>query len=214
MVLACKIFEVRGEGDIPGKLRAVRREREEEGIKLLQSVEDVRMDGKALRAVYREDYLIHLNHRGQRIAQPVTREVPLVFYGSFLIVFDNKSRANQIANMLSKELFISLGKIVEAKVGASVLQRLAEESNSKVIFFDDIDIPDIKKLSLYGQSLKDTELYSEYLKHGKPWYVVFSLNNRVVGLTRNCVVTMFSRMTFDEFMSYVLEDILSLISGH
>ena len=136
-----------------------------------------------------------------------------MFYGSFLIVFDNKSRANQIANMLSKELFISLGKIVEARVGASVVQRLAEESNSKVIFFDDIDIPDIKKLSLYGQSLKDTELYSEYLKHGKPWYVVFSLNNRVVGLTRNCVVTMFSRMNFDEFMSYVLEDILSLISN-
>jgi hypothetical protein len=213
MVLACKIFEVKEEGEIPGKLKTVHREREEEGIKLLQSVDDVRMDGEAIRAVYREDYLIHIIHRGQRIAQPATREVPLVFHGPFLIVFDKKNRANQIANMISKELFISLGKIVEARVGADVLQRLAEESNSKVIFFDDIDIPDIKKLSLYGQSLKDTELYTEYLKHGKPWYVVFSLNNRVAGLTRNCVVTMFSRMDFEDFVSYVIEEILPLISG-
>lgn len=211
MVLACKIFRVNEEGEIAGKLKTVHREVEEEGIKLVQSIEDVRKDGKAIRAVYREDYLIHINHRGQRIAQPATRDVSIIFYGSFLIVFEKKSRANQIANMLSKELFISLGKIVEARVGAEVLQNLAEESNSKVIFFDDIDIPDIKKLSLYGQSLRDTELYAEYLKHGKPWYVVFSLNNRVVGLTRNCVVTMFSRADFDSFVDYVITEIIPLI---
>jgi len=212
MVLACKIFSVKGEGEIAGKLKTFHRETEEEGIKLVQSVEEVRVDKDTIRAIYREDYLIHVNHRGQIIAQPATRDVPIVFHNDFLVVFDKKSRANQIANTLSKELFIELGKIVEARIGANVLQKLAEESNSKVIFFDDIDIPDITKLSIYGQSLKETPLYTEYLKHGKPWYVVFSLNNRVVGLTRNCVVTMFSRMTFEDFVNYVINDVLPLIT--
>lgn len=212
MVLACKIFELRERGEIAGKLKSVHRETEEEGIKLVQSVEDVKVEGDLIRATYREDYLVHINHRGQRIAQPATRDAPVLFYKNFLVVFEKKGRSNQIANMLSKELFISMGRIVEARIGADVLQKLAEESNSKVIFFDDIDIPDIKKLSLYGQSLKDTELYAEYLKHGKPWYVVFSLNNRVVGLTRNCVVTMFSRMDFEDFVSYVINEVIPIIS--
>jgi hypothetical protein len=33
----------------------------------------------------------------------------------------------------------------------------------------------------------------------------------VVGITRNCVVTLFSKSTTDELVDYVLEDLLTLI---
>jgi len=59
----------------------------------------------------------------------------------------------------------------------------------------------------------DTELYHDYLEHGEIWYVVFEVQKRgiVVGITRNCVVTLFSKSTIEEFMDYILEDILKLI---
>ena len=215
MVLASKVFVVNGEGEIIPKLKAIHRERDEGGITLSETVEEIKAEGKIVRAIYREDYLVHLSHRGKNTAQPVTRNVPIVFLErkgkTFLIVFEKKGRANQIASMLSKELFIEQDRIVEARIGADRLQSFAENGNGKVIFFDDVDIPSINKLSLYGQSLKETNLFAEYLKHGKPWYVVFTLGSYTVGITRNCTITMFSRMDFDGFVDYLLGEIIPVI---
>jgi hypothetical protein len=92
------------------------------------------------------------------------------------------------------------------------------ESNpqaSKLIWFDDVDIPGVDKLCLAGTDIADSELYQEYLKHGKIWYVVFEAQKRgiVVGITRNCVVTLFSKSTTGEFIGYILEDLLELIES-
>ncbi|NIM04510.1 MAG: hypothetical protein GTN65_02575, partial [Armatimonadetes bacterium] len=66
---------------------------------------------------------------------------------------------------------------------------------------------------LAGSDIADTELYREYLEHGKIWYVVFESQKRgiVVGITRNCVVTLFSKSTIEEFMDYIEKDLLRLI---
>ena len=90
------------------------------------------------------------------------------------------------------------------------------ESNpqaTKLIWFDQVDIPGVEKLCLAGSDIADTELYQEYLKHGKIWYVVFEVQRRglVVGISRNSVVTLFSKSTIADFIKYVQEDILKLI---
>ena len=218
MVLASKIFLITEENDpanIIAKLKVLKREREEDGFKLFDSIENITEEGGIIKATYFQDYLIPIKHHGQVTPQPATSEVPVVFYSykrrTFLIVLEKKSRANRIANMLSKELFIDMGKIVEPGIDAETLRSFAEKGNGKVIFFDNVDIPDINKLSLYGESLKDTSLYNEYLKHGKPWYIVFSSGELAVGLTRNCVVTMFSKATRDQFLEYILDSIIPLI---
>jgi hypothetical protein len=82
-----------------------------------------------------------------------------------------------------------------------------------LIWFDDVDIPSVDKLCLAGSSLADTKLYQEYLQHGTIWYVVFEVQRReiVVGITRNCVVTLFSKSTVDDFINYLLDDLIPLI---
>jgi len=91
------------------------------------------------------------------------------------------------------------------------------ESNpraTKVIYFDNVDIPDVGKLALYGSSLADSSLYQEYLDHGNIWYAVFEIEERgiVVGATRNSVIVLFSKLETQEFIDFILEDILPLVS--
>jgi hypothetical protein len=77
-----------------------------------------------------------------------------------------------------------------------------------------MDLPSINKLSLYGASLGNTTLYSDYLTHGKLWYIVLksSKTGYVMGVTRNCVVTGFSKMDMSEFSSFIRGEILPLIT--
>ena len=86
---------------------------------------------------------------------------------------------------------------------------------TKILFFDDIDLPNISKLSLYGEGLGATKLYNDYLGHGKIWYAVVKSQRYgyVVGVTRNCVVTVFSRTELPDFKGYVRNEILPLISS-
>ena len=86
--------------------------------------------------------------------------------------------------------------------------------DSKIVFYDDFDLPNITKLSLYGAELGTTSLYSDYLTHGKLWYIVFKSKKcgYVVGLTRNSVVTAFSRMELPEFKTFIKDQVFPLVA--
>jgi len=45
------------------------------------------------------------------------------------------------------------------------------------------------------------------------WYIVFTVagTNRVMGLTRNCVITSFTRMPESEFVEYIDEIVIPMI---
>jgi len=126
-----------------------------------------------------------------------------------------KLLSNHVANKLSEALFGVVGAITEVRIPDETLQQLHEANPqaTRLIWFDDVDIPSVDKLCLAGQSLADTGLYKDYIEHGRIWYVVFSVQKRgvTVGITRSCVVTLFSKSTSEEFVNYVTEDLLDLI---
>ena len=116
---------------------------------------------------------------------------------------------------MSKILFINIGSIIEAKISSETLRSFHEANpeDTKVIFFDNIDIPNIEKLSLYGSQLLNTNLYNEYLSHGNIWYIVFKSKRFgiIVGITRDCVITCFSKIEPKEFINYIKEEVFPLI---
>jgi hypothetical protein len=126
-----------------------------------------------------------------------------------------KLLTNYVANKLSKVLFITPHAIVETSIPHDRLTTLHESNPqaTRLIWFDQVDIPGVEKLCLAGSALADTDLYRDYLKHGQLWYVVFEAQKQgiTVGITRNSVVTLFSRTTIEEFTKYILEDVLGLI---
>jgi hypothetical protein len=157
---------------------------------------------------------------------PVTEEAPFWIKpfdkNTYLIVMApsvargvRKLLTSHVANKLSDIIFLKPWSIREARLTNETLKELHESNPqaTKLIWFDDVDIPSVDKLCLAGSSLADTKLYQEYLQHSKIWYVVFAVQRRqiVVGITRNCVITLFSKSTVDDFINYILEDLISLI---
>lgn len=234
MVLPVKIFEIKEEASIQsvvGKLKDFREEelyQTEDGkkINLVTEVLDLKMDGDMISGVLSRDFMRKRFYRRKLDEVPVTEESPFwikPFKGRiFMIVLApsvargvKKLLTNFVANKLSKVLFITPHVIVEVKLPHATLRELHESNPqaTKLIWFDQVDIPGVEKLCLAGSDLVDTKLYHDYLEHGKIWYVVFEVQKRgiVVGITRNCVVTLFSRSSVEDLIDYILEDILVLI---
>ena len=234
MVLPAKVFEIKEEADIEviaGKLKRFREEelyttKEKEKITLVTEILDLKKDGDSLSGVFSRDFMRQRLYKRELVETPVTEEAPfwikpfrkrlfLIVQGPSVARGVKKLLTNSVANKLSKVLFITPHAVVETRISHETLKDLHESTPqaTKLIWFDQVDIPGVEKLCLAGPSIVDTELYRDYMKHGQIWYVVFEAQKRgiVTGITRNTVITSFSKSSTEEFMNYILEDLLKLI---
>jgi hypothetical protein len=171
-----------------------------------------------VRGVYSHDYVIHVFHRGKVAPLPRTVEAIFCFAQrggmTFLTVVEKKRIANFIANKLSEILFEKMGNIVEARIPPETLKEfhLKNPEDTKITFFDNVDIPNVNKLSLYGPDLINTSLFEDYCKHGDLWYVVARSKSYgyVVGLTRDASVTIFNLTDKERYLEYVTKEIYPL----
>jgi len=226
MVLAGKVFRLRENltlSDISARLKGFRREEtydeEPVHVKLLTEISGLSMKGNLVQGIFAQDMITYVVHHGERMPTPRTVETSFAFVEQknrvLLVVMERKFVANNIANRLCEILFVTSGYITEASIPPEVLKRFHEENpeNSKVIFFDEVDIPNVNKLSLYGSGLMNTALYNDYCSHGKIWYIVMTSrkHGNIVGITRNAVVTIFNRVDKAEFLSYIIDEVFPLI---
>ncbi|MEM4363529.1 MAG: hypothetical protein QXT90_05755 [Candidatus Caldarchaeum sp.] len=226
LVLSAKIFEVKQPTsleEIAAKLKDFKVSENEKHadreFELITNVTDLDMKNEILYGVFSRDKVVYINQRGQ--LTPVLKTIQAIIFfrevGNrvFLTVVQNKHFANYVATVLSHHLFLNYRSIVEARIPPENLQRYHEANPeaTKVIFFDSLDYPGVDKVALYGESLISTGKYEEYLAHGKIWYLVFSVkgSNAVLGVTRNCVVVTFSRMSEAKFIQYILDNVFPLI---
>jgi len=229
-----KIFEIKEKADLGLMVWKLKDFREEESyqtekgetIDLVTEILDLQQKEDSIAGVFSKDFVRRRYYRRKLVEAPVTEESPFWIKRFkervFLIVLApsvargvKKLLTSHIANNLSKVLFITSKAIVKVKILHETLKKLHESNPqaTKLIWFDEVDIPGVEKLCLAGSDLADTNLYRDYLEHGKIWYVVFEAQKRgiVVGISRSCVVTLFSKSTVEEFIDYILEDLVMLI---
>jgi len=171
-----------------------------------------------LRGVYSHDYVFHVFHRGKVAPLPRTVEALFSFAhqvdNTFLTIVEKKRVANFIANKLSEILFEKMGGIVEARIPPETLRTFHSKNpeDTKITFFDNVDIPNVNKLSLYGPDLISTSLFEDYCKHGDLWYVVARSKEYgyVVGITRDASVTIFNLTEKERYLEYVAKEIYPL----
>jgi len=225
LVSAGKVFRLREKiepQNITAKLKNFRREEnfDEEPLhtKLVTEIHSLVLRENMLEGVYAEDKVFYASFRGERTPVPRTIEVPFAFVKNrettLLIVVERKLVANNIANRLSEVLFTTSGYITEVKITPEALRDFHEKNpeNTKVIFFNDVDLPNISKLSIYGSELLNTALYNDYCSHGNIWYIVVtSKSGNTIGITRNVVVTIFNNIDEKGFLNYVINDVFPLI---
>lgn len=233
MVIPIKIFEIKGEmrpeamyQKLDGYQDTVPYESDEGPGELFTQVIDLEREDEYIKGALSKDFLRERYYHGEMVDTPTTEEAPFWITPyedrKFLIVSApsvargvKKLLTGHVANELSQILYGEQGIIVEGEIPHETLKEL-HESNPKatnLIWFDNVDIPDVDKLCLSGSGLADTELYRNYLSHGQIWYVVFEVQKHgiVVGITRNCVVALFSKSELEEFIDFAKENILELI---
>ena len=234
MVLPAKVFEIKEKVDPALMLWKLKDFREEElcktevgqSVSLVTEILDLKSKEGLVEGVFSRDFLRRRFYRRSLVETPVTEEAPFWIMSSkkktFLVVTApsvsrgvKKLLTNYVANKLSKILFINSQMILEVRIPHETLKELHESNPqaTRLIWFDEVDIPGVEKLCLAGSDIVDTKLYHDYLEHGKIWYVVFQAQKRgiMVGVTRNCVVTLFSKSTIQEFINYIIEDFLKLV---
>jgi hypothetical protein len=226
MVVAGKIFKLAEPlaiAEIAAKLDGYRTEETyEEGdynFPIVSEVAGLLPKGRTVTGVYSHDYVLHVFHRGKEAPLPRTVEALFSFAeieGTvFLTVVEKKRVANFIANKLSEILFEKVGGILEARIPPETLREfhLQNREDTKITFFDNVDIPNVDKLSLYGPDLINTSLFEDYTKHGDLWYVVArsKATGYVVGITRDASVTIFNLADKPKYVDYVAKEIYPVI---
>jgi hypothetical protein len=226
MVVAGKIFKLAQTlpvAEIAVKLDGYRTEETyEEGdynFPIVTEVVGLLPKGKTVIGVYSHDYVLHVFHRGKDSPLPRTVEALFSFADVegtvFLTVVEKKRVANFIANKLSEILFEKVGSIVEARIPPETLREfhLQNREDTKITFFDNVDIPNVDKLSLYGPDLINTSLFDDYTKHGDLWYVVArsKATGYVVGITRDASVTIFNLADKQKYVDYVTKEIYPVL---
>jgi hypothetical protein len=234
LVLPAKIFEIQEEvnlGLIVQKLKDFREEESYEKsngemLNLITEILDLNLKENLVFGVFSMDFMRTRYYRRRLVETPVTEEAAFWITRfenrAFLIVMApsvargvKKLLTNHVANKLSRVLFITPKSIVETKILHETLKKLHESNPqaTRLIWFDQIDIPGVEKLCLAGSDLADTQVYQDYLQHGQIWYVVFEAQKSglTMGITRNSVVTLFSKSTKGEFINYIHEELLKLI---
>lgn len=226
MVVAGKVFKLSEPlalSDIASRLENYHfEENYEEGdynFTLLTEVAGLLPKENMLSGVFSHDYVIHVFHRGKTAPLPRTVEALFSFAPAgdnvFLTVVEKKRLANFIANNLSEILFDKIGGIVEARIPPETLRafHLKNPEDTKITFFDNVDIPNVNKLSLYGPDLINTTLFEDYTKHGDLWYVVARSKETgyVVGVTRDASVTIFNLADKNKYVEYVAKEIIPIL---
>lgn len=226
MVVAGKIFrlvEPLSLAETASKLDGYRTEEPyEEGdyrFTLVAEVVGLLQKKNMLRGVYSHDHVINVFHRGK--VMPMPRTVEALFSlaeqedATLLTIVEKKRSANFMANKLSEIAFEKVGRIVEARISPETLSEfhLKNREDTKITFFDNVDIPNVNKLSLYGPDLINTSLFEDYSKHGDLWYVVTRSKEYgyVVGLTRDASATIFNVTDKEKYLEYVTKEIYPLI---
>jgi hypothetical protein len=228
------VFEITEDVDFGFLVQKLKNFREEEAfhiesgqeISLVTEILDLKVEGEVVSGVFSRDFVGARFYKRELIETPGTEEAPfwIVSYDKrkFLIVLApsvargvKKLLTGTVANKISRVLFIQVGAIVEVNIPSEVLRELHESNPAatKLTWFDNVDIPGIEKLCLAGPGIADTALYRDYLKHGQIWYVVFEAQKRgiVIGITRSCTVTLFSKSTGGDLIQYIQHDILKLV---
>jgi hypothetical protein len=226
LVTAGKVFrltETTTLSDIASRLKGFQTEEEyAEGdykFTLVTEIMSLTLSTNAVTGVYSHDYLLHVFHRGKVVPLPRTVEAMFSFAQHnkrlFLTVLEKKRLANFIANKLNDIIFEKVRGVVEARIAPETLRGFHSKNpeDTKITFFDNVDIPNVDKLSLYGPDLVGTTLFDEYSKHGDLWYIVARAREYgyVVGITRDASVVVFNLGDKNKFLEYVAKEIYPLI---
>ena len=189
----------------------------DEDYALLTNVEEVGYDDEELHGIYMYDSVTIHTWRGVPKATPYTTMAPFLFTEKdeekFLIILAPKSVSNRVANRLSMIIHGAQGAIVEPVIRSDSFDEFQGDTEAtKIMLFDDIEIPNMNKATLYGDNVQQTDLFNNFVSIGRPWYMVSKTKNRgwTVGIVRDGTIVVFNTVEREAFIEFLKEKIFPM----
>lgn len=220
-----KLFKARSVGSpeevyskLDGYMTSDKFETELTNINLVTNIEDLQIHQDGVDGVFRYDYVATLINRNGVTEVPVTQDCPFRILWdehdkalAWILVLVKKSNANRVA--------VSLGSILNADVreadiySADMNAYITRNFKTKIVLFDNMDLPGVNKNTIYGEELVQTTLFNEMSEHGTPkWIVTESeLHGYTVGLGGDVGVTIYNNVENLEYINFVVKEILPLV---
>ena len=197
------------------KLKGYRVVEKFEDLDLIKDITKLSRSEDQLSGLYSYDYVVQLTHRGKVLMVPVTQDALFVFGDKdWLLVLAPKVIANNVANKLSEIIFGEMGEIREAPIqGREFDHYIKLNDGIKVAFFEDLDIPNINKSTLYGEELLQTDLFGKFRTSGRPRWIITKSKQKglTVGIANDGAATVFNNIDSLKFIDFVEDEMLPLV---
>ncbi len=179
-------------------------------------VANIDHSGETVWGVVEESFISRMEFRGEEIRVPVSLTIEFSFIEydkrQFLIVYAGKRRADRLAVRFSEILYDRRDVIVEVYIPPEKMRTLYLDKvgEVRIVILDNLRIPGLSKVTLFGKDLKDSDAFMDYLKKGRESYVVYRDEEGVFGVSRMGQIIAFSRIDSETLESYLREKIIPL----
>lgn len=187
-------------------------------LRLRRNTSDIHLSTSSLEGLFSEDLLQRAIFRGVMQVMPYTVDSVFTFLvigdEPYCVVLASKKIADGVANSLSVILHGEVGALTEPVLNVSALKELYESGEAtKICLFDNIEIPNMDKGTLYGANIIQTDMYGRFINLGSPWYIVFKdkLTGYTVGIVRDGTCCIFSSVDQSGFLEYMKDNVVPLV---
>lgn len=182
------------------------------------NLSDVDEDSTDLSGVIRGDGVEMMHHRTGPRHVAYTTSTRFQFFSqdgrNYVILMAAKQTANNVANKLSLILHDEVAAITVPKLNPRKLREFCEGSEAiKVLLFDDMDIPNMEKATLYGPNITQVNLYGQFVDSGQYRYSVSKLKDGyTVGIVADASVCIFNTLdTTQDYIDFVKANIVPMV---
>jgi len=205
MPLACRIYEL----DPPLPLEEIGQR-----ISSLRtgeySMATISQSPSTIRGILEEHSTIKVGGTLVTLTEPIRFEYFKYRSRTLLIVLAGRNRAARAARAMAEALG---AEAVGVFIPPERLEMLYAEGDGvvRMIVFSMVRSPGIRIITLQGEDVLNSDFYRDTKRVGEAKYVVFrTREGLLMGVGTSGVVTCFSRMSDEEFLEYVEENIVPL----
>ncbi|MEM1508906.1 MAG: hypothetical protein QXN22_04660 [Thermofilaceae archaeon] len=127
---------------------------------------------------------------------------------TYLLAFASKKIVSKIAKSIADVLGVEVSTIV---IQQSKLRKIYEGKTIKLVVFDMVRVPGLRKVTLSGSSVADTDAFREYISVCEVSYVLFEWMGFIVGISVSGTVVCLSKIDEEVFFKLIEEELIPLV---
>lgn len=153
--------------------------------------------------------LLEVYVKGQRLERKLKIRV-LNFRGrTYLLALASRRIAGKIARSIAGFLGAEASAVVFQQ---SRLREIYERKTVRLIVFDMVRIPGLRKVSLSGSSVADTDVFRGYIDVCEVSYVLFEWMGATIGISASGTVVCLSKMDEEAFLKLIIEEVIPIVA--